>query len=44
MGHASRFWERGPIRHSRRGDFWIPGERVTADSKDYQHGPMFVSW
>ena len=43
VGNA-RFWEHGPVRASRRGDFWIPGERVTVDSMTYQRSPMYVSW
>lgn len=39
-----RFWQRGPLRSSRRGDFWLPGERVDVGGEDYQHGPMFVAW
>ena len=39
-----RFWESSPLRTSRRGDFWVPGERVVVDGKTYQHGPMFVEW
>ena len=44
MAVEQRFWKRGPVRASRRGDFWIPGERVTVGSKTYQHGSMYVSW
>ncbi len=37
-------WEQRPVRPSRRGQFWIPGERVTVEGHTYQHGAMFVSW
>lgn len=38
------FWAGTPARTSRRGHFWIPGERVTGDQGTYQRGPMFVAW
>ncbi|ACU57776.1 alpha/beta hydrolase [Chitinophaga pinensis] len=31
-------------RTSRRGHFWITGERVQLNEKTYQRGPMFVDW
>ena len=37
-------WADVPVRTSRRGDFWVPGERVILDGKTYQRGPMFVAW
>ena len=39
-----RFWMAAPPRTSRRGQFWVPGERVSVDGKTYQRGPMFVAW
>lgn len=44
MSHDDRLWEHGAVRTSRRGDFWIPGEKVTVDGHEYQHGPMYVAW
>ncbi|QMU79934.1 lysophospholipase [Streptacidiphilus sp. PB12-B1b] len=44
MTSPERFWEQGPARTSRRGCFWIPGERVTRDAREFQHGPMYVAW
>src|SRR5438874_1568577 len=41
---SRRVWENAPVRTSRRGHFWVPGERVTRDGKTYQRGPMFVDW
>lgn len=38
------FWLDAPTRTSRRGQFWVPGERVSVDGKTYQRGPMFVAW
>ena len=38
------FWENTPVRTSRRGHFWIPGERVIVGGKTFQRGPMFVDW
>ncbi len=38
------FWTQGEPRTSRRGQFWIPGERVRREEKTYQRGPMFVEW
>ena len=38
------FWADTPVRTSRRGYFWIPGERVIKDGQTYQRGPMFVEW
>ena len=43
-GKPPAFWEERPVRTSRRGQFWIPGERVTVGAHTYQHGPMFVAW
>ena len=44
MDDDERFWTHGSVRVSRRGDFWVPGERVTVGSKIYQHGAMYVEW
>ncbi len=44
MAGTINFWESAPVRTSRRGDFWVPGERVTVGEKTYQRGPMFVEW
>lgn len=38
------FWAATPARTSRRGHFWITGDRVTVDGKTFQRGPMFVAW
>jgi len=38
------FWVDVPARTSRRGHFWVPGERAKVDDKTFQHGPMFVDW
>ena len=38
------FWRTAPLRTSRRGEFWIPGERVREGGHTYQRGPMFVAW
>ncbi len=40
----ARFWAKAPLRTSRRGHFWVTGERVTVDGKTFQRGPMFVEW
>ncbi len=37
-------WETRQPRTSRRGEFWLPGDRVTIKGKTYQRGPMFVAW
>lgn len=39
-----RFWETSSPRTSRRGHFWITGERVEKDGLHYQSGPMYVTW
>ena len=39
-----RFWADTPTRASRRGNFWVPGERITIDGETFQSGPMFVEW
>ena len=44
MAGNAYFWESAPVRTSRRGEFWVPGERVTVEGKTYQRGPMFVAW
>ena len=38
------FWLSSPARASRRGQFWVPGQRVAVGGKTYQHGPMYVAW
>lgn len=38
------FWADTPSRTSRRGRFWISGERVSVDGKTFQRAPMFVEW
>ena len=43
-GQKQPFWADTPLRTSRRGHFWVPGERVVKDGKTYQRGPMFVDW
>ena len=43
-GRQAPFWLEGTVQTSRRGQFWVPGERVTVDGHSYQHGPMYVSW
>lgn len=43
--HGPRpFWADVPTRTSRRGSFWVPGERVAAGGSTFQRGPMFVGW
>lgn len=38
------FWEDAPARTVRRGQFWIPGDRVKRDDLTYQSGPLFAEW
>jgi len=38
------FWENTPARTTRRGHFWVPGERVSRDGQTYQRGPLFAEW
>ena len=38
------FWAATPATTTRRGRFWVPGERVIKDGLTYQRGPMFVAW
>lgn len=33
-----------PLRSIRRGQFWIPGERVQSESGDFQRAPLYVAW
>lgn len=44
MDDDARFWERGQLRTSRRGNFWLPGQRVAVGEQTYQHGAMYVTW
>ena len=44
MKLAGPLWETVAARTTRRGDFWVPGDRVLVDSKNYQRGAMYVSW
>src|SRR5690606_7013477 len=34
----------GEVVHVRRGQCWIPGEKVSAEHGTVQRGPMFVQW
>ena len=38
------FWADTPARLTRRGFFWIAGERVSVGGKTCQRAPMFVEW
>ncbi|WP_130735161.1 alpha/beta fold hydrolase [Flavobacterium sp. J27] len=40
----NKFWERGTLRTSRRGEFWITGNPIEKNNEKYQDAPMFVSW
>ena len=44
MTDTFHFWTSKPARTVRRGDFWIPGERITSSGNTYQRGPMLVTW
>ena len=37
-------WENVAPRRVRRGNFWIPGERVEVGGTTCQHGAMYVAW
>ena len=37
-------WHMNPPKTSRRGHFWITGERVIQEGKQFQKGPMYVEW
>lgn len=37
-------WHTKPVTASRRGSFWVTGERVARGGKHFQKGPMFVEW
>lgn len=39
-----QFWLDRPAATSRRGQFWITGERIKKGEQTLQHGPMFVEW
>ena len=41
---APPFWAGTPPTTSRRGHFWVAGDRVPIDGKTYHRGPMFVQW
>lgn len=38
------FWAGTPVRQTRRGHLWIPGERVRISDLTYQRGPLFAEW
>lgn len=38
------FWMNIPTRTSRRGNFWVQGERTTMEGKTYQRVPLCVTW
>jgi hypothetical protein len=40
----TKLWEQGSVRTSRRGNFWLPGEKVSVNGQYFQHGPMYVAW
>jgi len=37
-------WHTKAATTSRRGSFWVTGERLEREGKHYQKGPMFVKW
>jgi len=37
-------WHTKAATTSRRGSFWVTGERLEREGKHYQKGPMFVEW
>jgi len=37
-------WTTKPARTVRRGQFWVPGDRIEVQNLTYQAGPMFVKW
>lgn len=37
-------WRTAPVISSRRGSFWVTGQRVVREGKSYQKGPMYVAW
>ena len=39
-----QFWVDTPPTTSRRGHFWVGGDRMTLEGKTFQRGPMFVEW
>jgi 3-hydroxyisobutyrate dehydrogenase-like beta-hydroxyacid dehydrogenase/pimeloyl-ACP methyl ester carboxylesterase len=41
---TSEPWHTNPLKRSRRGNFWITGERVVKEGKRFQCGPMYVEW
>ena len=40
----ARPWLNGPLISSRRGHFWLTGQRIAKEGKHFQRGPMFVAW
>lgn len=44
MMQDKKFWLSRPARTSRRGHFWIPGDRIIKDGLTYQRGPLFAEW
>ncbi len=44
MQFVEPVWEAVAARTTRRGDFWVPGDRVLVDGKSYQRGAMYVAW
>jgi 3-hydroxyisobutyrate dehydrogenase-like beta-hydroxyacid dehydrogenase/pimeloyl-ACP methyl ester carboxylesterase len=37
-------WRSAPVISSRRGSFWVTGQRVVREDKSYQKGPMYVAF
>ncbi len=37
-------WRTAPVTRSRRGSFWVTGQRVLREQNNYQKGPMYVAW
>ncbi len=44
MTVAKPFWADTPIRATRRGAFWITGERIALGGATAQRGPLYVAW
>ena len=44
MADIEPVWQKTSPRTSRRGQFWIPGEKVQVKGEHFQRGPMYVLW
>jgi pimeloyl-ACP methyl ester carboxylesterase len=44
MQNTAPFWAKAPLRNTRRGHIWIPGDKIQIAGQTCQRGPLFAEW